>query len=179
MKKLTFILILLLFVLASHAGDILTLNNRMVFEGKVTKIKGCHLEITINGDKYSIPASEIFSVEFQNPGDKVYADYLKLAASDISNCMKGGYDASAYHGKKAGHFILGFLFGPFAMVGTVLSNPVPERGQSTYKFSKNRDLFDDAEYIACYRKKAKLQLIGMEALGWGASIIFLITINAS
>jgi hypothetical protein len=32
--------------------------------------------------------------------------------------------------------------------------------------SKNKDQFDDPEYLSCYKKKAKGQLTGMEALGW-------------
>ncbi len=33
---------------------------------------------------------------------------------DMDSCTEGKSDAAKYHGKKFGHFVLGFLFGPFA-----------------------------------------------------------------
>ena len=58
-----------LFAVASFAGDILTLNNEMVFEGKVTKIKECAVVFKANGHRYLVPASEIFSLQFENSED--------------------------------------------------------------------------------------------------------------
>jgi len=174
MKKIVLTIVAILIAIASFAGDILTLNNEMVFEGKVTKIKDCAVVFKANGKKYIIPASEIFSLQFENTEDKVYTDYLKLLESDPELCLKGRLDAENYHGKKGGHFVLGFLFGPFAIVGTLLSNPTPERGKETYIMSKNKEIFNDPEYLSCYRKKAKGQLIGMEALGWGTWILLLL-----
>ena len=40
--------------------------------------------------------------------------------------------------------------------------------------SKNKEQFTDYEYINCYKKKAKAQLIGMEAAGWGSYLIILL-----
>lgn len=174
MKKIVLTFVMILFIIESFAGDILTLNNEMVFDGKVTKIKDCAVVFKANGKKYIIPASEIFSIQFENTEDKVYTEYLKLLEKDPELCLKGRLDAENYHGKKGGHFVLGLLFGPFAMVGTLLSNPTPERGKDTYMMSKNKDNFSDPEYLSCYRKKAKGQLIGMEALGWGTWILLLL-----
>ena len=42
--------------------------------------------------------------------------------------------------------------------------------------SKNKDEFDDLEYISCYKKRAKGQLIGMKAVGWGGAILLFISI---
>ncbi|MDO9615988.1 MAG: hypothetical protein Q7J86_15885 [Bacteroidota bacterium] len=103
-------------------------------------------------------------------------EYLKMADGDPNKCMNGRVDADNYHGKKGGHFVLGVLFGPFAMIGTALSNPTPEKGSNTFVMSKNKDQFSDPEYLSCYRSKAKGQLIGMEALGWGAWILLLLVI---
>ena len=177
MKKLIFTITAFFSVITAIAGDILTLNNEMVFEGKVEKIKGCEVIFKSNGEKYIVPAYEIFTIEFENPSDKVYIDYLKIPDQDPRKCFNGAIDAENYHGKKGGHFALGVLFGPFSMIGTALANPTPEKGLRTYMMSKNKDQFDDPEYLSCYRKKAKKQLIGMEALGWGAWILFVLVVG--
>ncbi len=163
-----------LFAVASFAGDILTLNNEMVFEGKVTKIKECAVVFKANGHRYIVPASEIFSLQFENSEDKVYTDYMQMEYGDPNKCLNGRLDAENYHGKRGSHFVLGVLFGPFAMIGTALSNPTPDRGKQTYMMSRNKEQFSDPEYLSCYTKKAKGQLIGIEALGWGAWILFIL-----
>lgn len=174
MKKIALTIISILFVLASFAGDILTLNNQMTFEGKVTKIKNCSVVFKADGNKFVIPVSDIYSIQFENVADKVYIDYMKMSDDNPDKCMNGKLDAENYHGKKVGHFFLGVLFGPFAMIGTALANPTPEKGKQTYMMSKNKDQFGDPQYLSCYKKKAKGQLIGMEALGWGAWIVLVL-----
>jgi hypothetical protein len=176
MKKLTLTLTATLFAIASFAGDILTLNNEMVFEGKVSKIKGCAIVFKADGNKYIVPASEVFSLKFENTKDKVYTEYIKMADGDPNKCLNGRLDAENFHGKNVGHFFLGVLFGPFAMIGTALSDPTPEKGKQTYMMSKNKEQFSDPEYLSCYKKKAKGKLIGMEALGWGAGILLLLVL---
>jgi len=173
MKKTTLTITALLFALITFAGDILTLNNEMVFEGKVTKIKGCSIKFKADGNKYTIPTSEIFSIQFEDTEDKVYKKYLEIPDGNQSKCMSGKLDAKHYHGKKGTHVALGFLFGPFAMIGTLIADPTPDKGKRTYMMSKNKDEFDDLEYISCYKKKAKGQLIAMEAIGLGAAILLL------
>jgi hypothetical protein len=176
MKKTTLTLTAILFAIASYAGDILRLNNEMVFEGKVTKIKDCEVVFKADGKKFIVPTSVIFSLQFENTADKIYTDYMEMADSDPNKCLNGRLDAENYHGKNGGHFVLGVLFGPFAMIGTALANPTPEKGKQTYMMSKNKDQFNDPEYLSCYKKKAKGQLIGMEALGWGAWILLILVL---
>jgi hypothetical protein len=159
-----------------YASDVLTLNNKMSFEGKVLRIKKCEVVFRTNGYKYVIPGSEIQSIEFGDTQDHVYLNYLERRNGE--NCIKGQMDAQMFHGKKGGHFVLGFLFGPFAMIGTAISSPTPVRGRDTMILSQNSDLFTDPEYISCYKKKAKGQLIGMEAAGWGAWILLYILMNS-
>lgn len=169
---LTFFLTLVL--TTSFAGDILKLNNEKIFEGKITSIKKCVVHFKVNGNKYVIPATDIFSIEFENHNNKIYKDYIKSLLNDPNKCLNGRLDAENYHGKKVGHFFLGMLFGPFAMVGTALSNPTPERGKQTYMMSNNKEQFSDLEYLSCYKKKAKGQLIAMEGLGWGTWILIIL-----
>lgn len=173
MNKFVLTVTALLVTLTSFAGDILILNNERVFDGKVTKIKNCEVVFMTAGNKYKIPAADILAIEFADPTDKVYTKYMELASEDPNNCLQGNMDAENLHGKKGAHFALGFLFGPFALVGTALANPTPMKGKDTYMLSKNRELFDDPEYLICYRKKARAKLIAMEALGWGTAIVLI------
>jgi hypothetical protein len=177
MKKISLILFAACFALVSAAADVLILNNEMMFEGKIVKIKGCNVIFKTKDTKYIVPASDIYAIQFENPEDKVYTDYMALAAGDVNKCLNGQLDAEHFHGKKGGHFILGVLFGPFAMIGTALATPTPEKGQKTYMLSQNKDQFNDPEYLSCYKKKAKGQLIAMEALGWLAWIVVAVAIG--
>lgn len=149
----------------------------MVFSGKVKSVKNCAITFKAEGVKYIIPASDIFSIEFENKEDKVYINYVKSSQEDVEKCLKGRLDAENFHGKKGGHFVLGVLFGPFAMIGTALSSTSPDRGKQTYMLSENKELFSDLEYLSCYKKKAKGQLILMEGLGWATWILFAIAIQ--
>ena len=176
MYKFIIALIFLFYSQISFAfNDIITLNNNMSFQGKVTKIKNCEVSFKVDGEKYSIPSSEIFSIEFANINNKTYTNYLKISENEPDNCLNGTLDAEFYHRKKGGHFVLGVLFGPFAMIGTALANPTPDRGRNTYSMSNNKDLFTDPQYISCYKKKAKTQLITAEALGWAAWILIILS----
>jgi hypothetical protein len=173
-KRITLVIGAMFLAYVSFGADILTLNNEMVFLGKVTRIKNCEVVFRADGKRVIIPASDIFSIQFENTEDKVYTDYLKLAEADPNKCLDGRLDAENFHGKRGGHFILGVLFGPFAMIGTAVANPTPERGKNTYMMSKNKEEFSDSEYLSCYKKKAKGQLVGMEALGWATWILIMV-----
>lgn len=176
MKKLTLTITAILFAIVSFAGDILTLNNEMVFEGKVKKIKDCVVVFKADGNKYVVPASDIFSIQFEDIEDKIYTDYIKMLQDEPNKCLNGSLDAENYHGKKGGHFALGVLFGPFAMIGTALADPTPYKSTQTLLMSKNKDQFSDLEYLTCYKKKARGQLIGMEGLGWAAWLLLLLVL---
>ncbi len=172
MKRITLIMIAVLMAFSSYAaGDILTLNNGKKFEVKVKRIKDCSVICKARGQKFEIPASDIFSLQFENTTDKVYIRYLKMLDQNPDLCMQGKLDAKNYHGKKGVHVVLGFLFGPFAMLGTALANPSPYNGKRTQLMSKNKDHFSNLEYLSCYKKTAKNQLIKMEATGWASSIV--------
>lgn len=171
MKIIVLTIVSTLIVITSFAGDILTLNNQMTFEGKVTKIKNCLVVFKIDGNEFVVPVSDIYSIQFENVADKVYTEYMQMSDYNPDKCMNGKLDAKNYHGKKVGHFFLGVLFGPFSMIGTAFANPTPKKGKQTFIMSKNKDQFSDPQYLSCYKKKAKGQLIRMEALGCGAYIV--------
>jgi hypothetical protein len=172
MKNIVLAFIATMLTLNAFAGDVLTLNNQMSFEGKVTRIRHCEVIFKSNGIRYVIPANDIYTIQFENVNDRVYQDYLRSTADDPQKCLNGSLDAKVYHGKKGGHVLLGILFGPFAIVGTAISNPTPDKGIRTPFLSQHKDQFNDPVYLNCYRRKAKQQLIGMEVLGWAAWIVF-------
>lgn len=165
MRKLLFYLLIIILSSPVQANDVLKLKNELVFEGKVTRIKRCTVLFTSNRQRYEIPATEILFIHFGDTDDKVYKDYLIQSEKDPNTCLNGWLDAKNYHGKKEVHFILGFLFGPYAMVATALANPTPQKGVNTMMNSTNKDQFSDPEYLRCYRRKAKAELITMEAIG--------------
>ena len=161
-------------IAAVMGGDILTLTNNMAFEGHIAKIKNCEIVFKVRGARYVVPAADIQSIQFEDVSNPIYLEYLDAG----ENCLKGSTDAQQLHGKKAGHFFLGFLFGPFAMIGTALSTPTPYRSTNTMALSQNKDLFTDPEYLSCYKKKAKGSLIGMEAVGFAAWLVLYFAVNA-
>jgi len=174
MKKGILTTLLVIVAQISFASDVLTLNNQKVFEGKVKKIKDCNVIFKADGKKYRIPATDIFSIQFENLKDPVYLKYIELTQLDTSKCMKGRFDAKYLHGKKGGHFLLGFLFGPFAVIGTMFADPTPYKSTHTLALSKNKELFTDPEYLSCYKSKAQGQLMGMEIAGWGAAVVLIL-----
>ena len=165
----TFILILLLY--NSHAKDIITLNNGMSFQGKIKEIKHCLVKYKIDNDPYFIPTDSIYSIHFESNEHKIRQKYLYEFASTNESCLKGKLDASSFHGKEGGHWILGFLFGPVSMLGTLMATPIPEKGKTTYLKSDNSELFNDPIYISCYKRRARGHLLKWEALGWGSWLL--------
>jgi hypothetical protein len=177
MKKSIFTLAFIVFTIVSSFSDVLTLNNSLMFEGKILKIENCEVTFEAsNGIKYLIPVVDIFYIEFENPSDIVYTKHLKLSESDPDKCMKAKIDAENYHGKESLHFALGLLFGPFAIIGAALSKPTPQKGQETYSMSKNKDLFEDPVYLNCYTKRARAKNVQNTVIGWGGYLLFILMI---
>lgn len=170
------ILIALLFACISknYASDIITLKNNMSFDGKIVKCKNSYIWFVANEVKYSIPISDILNISLENDEMNKLNKQLKMAVQDYSICEKATFDAKNYHKKEVGHFILGVLFGGLAVLGTAISNPSPEKGLQTELKSKNKDLFDNPEYLKCYKKNVKGRLIGAELLGIGGLILVLL-----
>lgn len=177
MKKVIFTLLTVITVISAQAFDRLTLTNGMQFQGDVVKVKGCSVVFKTEAGKVEVPAKDIYSVEFENPNDEQFVEYIAILDSEGSGdkCMNGQMDADKYHGKKGGHFVLGLLFGPFAVIGTAIgANPSPYNAKNTVALSQNKDQFNDPEYLMCYKKEAKKGLIGMECAGWAAWILFIL-----
>lgn len=178
MKKLALISLSFFFAVTTFAGDVLTLNNEMKFEGKIIKIdKNCNVTFKATDDnKYVIPAADILTIEFENTSDSIYMEYLSRLHNDPDACMKGHMDARNYHGKTGGHIAAGILFGPFAIIVAAASNPTPQKGEDTNTLSQNRELFNDPNYLHCYSKEAKKKNVQNTAIGWGMWILFILLI---
>lgn len=96
-----------------------------------------------------------------------------------NNCASGINDALLFHNKQAEHVIMGFFFSVFGVVGTLASNPSPEKGKDTYHLSENKTQFNNPDYKKCYKKKAKQQNIFNSIGGCLASaLIFLFVFGA-
>ncbi len=61
----------------------------MGFRGKVKKIKNCEIVFKIDFIEFYIPATQIFSIKFENKAEKVYVDFMKMAVTNTDNCLKG------------------------------------------------------------------------------------------
>ena len=175
MKKLILSLLTVVTVISAQAFDKLTLTNGMQFQGDVVKVKACSVMFKTEAGKVEVPAKDIYSVEFENPNDEQFVEYLAVldSASSADNCANGKMDAKKYHGKKGEHFVLGFLFGPLAVIGTVIgANPTPYNAENnnTVGLSQNKDQFNDAEYLMCYKREAKKTLIGREFAGFSVQL---------
>jgi len=94
-------------------------------------------------------------------------------------CMLGTSDADNLHGKEGAHFCYGIALGPFAVIGSAVSTPSPEKGRSTLLMSQNKELFRDPAYRTCYIKKARKKNVGNTAAGWATWVLFLILIGSS
>lgn len=172
MKRVFFVLFVLMTVQMAWAGDVVKLVNERTFTGEVKRIDDCQVVFKTQGQRYFIPAQDILFIRFEDPHNPILVDYQ--AMSDPDKCMKGHRDADLYHGKAGLNIAMGVLFGPFAVIGAALTNPRPERGKETMMLSQNKELFDDAEYLQCYKKKAKRQNAGNAALGWLAWVLILL-----
>lgn len=180
MKTKVLIPIFLTFLFVSFsafAGDVLTLMNENSFEGKIIKIKDCEVIFKANHQRFTIPATDIFCLKFEDSNNKIYLDYLQL--DDADKCMRGQSDAEMYHGKAFGHIALGVLFGPFALLGAAAGSPSPQNGANTYMMSKNKELFSDPAYLMCYRKKARSRNVTNTLIGWGSWILFVLVVSSA
>lgn len=156
--------------------DIIHLTSGHLYKGKVKRIKNCHVVFTAEGAKYDIPVTTISTIGFGNTNSRVYRRFLAMSEKQVNSCVAGQADASSFHGKVGGHVVLGFLFGPFAVLGAAVANPTPDRGKRTYLMSSHKELFSDPEYIICYKRKAKGQLVGATLVGWGSWVLLVLAL---
>ncbi len=177
MKWKLFIVLSILSTTCIYAQDILVKKSGDSLKVKILEVGLSEIKYKnfddLDGITYGIFKSSVVCIRYKNGRVEYFDEKEELSAEKLCYC--GHTDAARYHGKKGTHFVLGVLFGPFAMLGTAASKPTPRKGRRTYKLSQNSHLFSDLTYLKCYRKKAKSDLIGMEALGWGAWMLFVFT----
>ena len=179
MKKILvfFCITLLPISLFGVEEDVLTLTNQMRFKGKIITAKDCKVKFKAEGNAYWIPAAAIYSIEFANPEDDVYLEYIQQESAN--KCFSGNTDAELYHGKAGFHVAMGVLFGPFALIGAAVASPTPQSGKTTMFMSENKEFFNDPEYLTCYQKKARGKNVVNTIYGWAAWILVVIVASAS
>ena len=183
MKKISFILLIVLMPFSMIAEDVLILKNNMKFQGEVLKVKKHRVIFSVGEYRYQIPANDVLGICFESENNEVYLKLLELQVGpeikDPEKCAKAQMDVEAFHGKGFGNFALGFFFGVFGLIGCAVSSPGPENGAHTIMLSKNKELFTDPSYLYCYKKKARGKAVGNAAFGWAAAILFIVVIAAS
>lgn len=159
--------------MAVSASDILTLHNGQVFEGKLLHIGACDIDFKFNGESFTIPADDIALVELERMS-KRRERRLARVITEEGNCWKGTQDGSN-HGHGGGHFALGFLFGPFGVIGCALSNRTPHKSANMIS-NQNNNLWNNGEYLDCYKKSANGKAVGTSAIGFAVWLVFLLAI---
>lgn len=175
MKKLIIFLFVVISVAVS-AEDVLGLKNQMAFKGCIVGIEDSTIIFNAENEDYYVPFSDISFLLMEDSTKEIYSalQHLDVSDTNVNICQLAQVDADMYHGKKFGHFCLGVLFGPFSIIGTALSSPTPFKGSETPFLSQNSQYFSDPVYLSCYKKKAKGQLIGAEAIGWATWILLVL-----
>ncbi len=169
--------LLLFFFLIStsaFANDILGLKSGKFYSGKVKAIDYCLIEFKVETGTFLIPMKDVEYIQFKNRKNKKYKKYVEILENESSivqtseNCIKGTLDAEKFHGKKGKHILFGILFGGFATLGSALfGSPSVEKDPDTLLYSENRELFNDFDYLRCYKKKAKSSNTMNTLIGWG------------
>ena len=62
-------------------SDVLTLNNKMTFTGKIKKIKGCDVIFKADGKKYTVPITDVYSMQFADVEDFGDLQHLQMLQS--------------------------------------------------------------------------------------------------
>ena len=161
----------------AHSADVLTLTNGASFEGKLKKVNSCSVNFSFGGDTYTIPASDIESVLMEKMSRKM-AQRITALAADGNNCFTGTMDGSN-HGKGGGHFAAGFFFGIFGIIGVAVTNRQPFNSANPQIPGKNKELWNDAEYLSCYNKKARGAAVTNAALGTLGYFLILLSLASA
>jgi hypothetical protein len=177
MKFLTLTCCIFLEITFGFSQDVLTKISGDSIKVKVVEISSTEVKYKnyddLAGITYGIFKSEVLMIRYESGRVETFKDQdLLLSHSEKCNC--GRSDAEKFHGKKDAHFVLGLLFGTYAIIVTAAASQTPKKGKFTYKLSQHKALFTDPDYLKCYKKKAKSDLITMEA--WGIVVRFAIPV---
>ncbi len=87
-RRITSLIIAYSVGIACYGQDELTLLDKMVFSGKITKIGKSKLFFVANGYYNTIYANEVFSIQFEKADNKVYQKYLNLKEGDQKKWLR-------------------------------------------------------------------------------------------
>lgn len=176
MKKLTLLLTIILLTNVLLAEDILVLNNGKAFKGEIKKIKNCTLIFKTNGEKYEISSSDIYIAKFENPNSKILTDYINLGDSD--KCLRGVNDSEKYNKRSVNYLLAGVVFGPMAVIVASTDKINIKKEMCHVDFSSDA-IYNDPEYLKCYKKRSKQKNIGNALFGWFAWIVIVLSFATS
>lgn len=160
--------------------DVLILKNGDELQTKITEVGISEVKYKMydnqTGPIHVILKSEIFMIKYENGTKELIKSNVSIinvgGYNNADVCKKGQKDAELYHGKTGKHMLGGFLLGPFAVIGSALANPTPEKGDKTLEMSKNRDeINNDFYYRDCYIKKARTKNIVNTFAGWAGWLL--------
>lgn len=172
MKK---IILLLVFAISTSAiADVVTIEGRS-YNVEVLKVKKSKVVFTMNGDRYNVPIKDIETIFLDENGSN-YSENTKALRTLIDEenpCVTGTMDAQG-RGKTVINVLGGALFGPFALIVVGLNDFHPSKDYANVAAKGHTDLMDDAQYIQCYRQKAKSKALTEAAGGWAMWILLIL-----
>jgi hypothetical protein len=92
---------------------------------------------------------------------------------DETKMLEGKLDATNFHQRGFGNFCLGFLLGPFGVVGTAIGRP----RNPDYVMTPNKDNLSNPDYLKGYKRRARGKNVTNALGGWAAVIMLSIVLN--
>lgn len=170
MKK---IILLLVFAFSTTAfADVVTIDGRS-YDVEIVKVKKAKVIFTMNGDKYNVPINDVQTIFLDENGLNFIenTEALRSLIAEENPCVTGSMDAQG-RGKTVVNVLGGALFGPFALIVVGLNDFHPSKDFANVAAKGHSDLMNDAQYIQCYRQKAKTKALTEAAGGWAMWILF-------
>jgi len=156
------------------ASDILTLSNGKSYQGTVINISECSIWFAIDDVSYTIPASDIYTVEFELISKRRARKITEMLESE-DNCFKGISDGKL-HGHKGGQFFAGFFGGALGFVIVAIVNRSPTNSSDISNANENKELWGDFAYLLCYKKQSKKEALKMAGIGWSSRWMFILVV---
>jgi len=168
-------------IIALYPFDTDECDDMRYFHGKITKVKDCFVHFKSNdGEKFRLPGNAIGGYYIQDATNvELDAAMLNVILDPNYACTQGTMDAQQYHKKALGNYAGGLLLGVFWVIGAAVAKPTPYKSSTTLAKSQNEDLFTDAMYLECYKKKARGTHVLAALGGWATWIAIVVLASAA
>ena len=152
MKILPLLILFTSICTQSYAKDILTLTGKKKFNGEILKIKDCLITFKMNDNTYKIPATNIFSIQFENAENKIYRKHLKKSLSSPEDVCLNANINDGSNNKDEVAIIKGVFFGPFANINAELIKSYKLKNSAPDINTGEKEIFSDPDYLKFYLK---------------------------